>query len=394
MPAFVNISVGSFFTTIGAEGVIICPFDLKKSKKRLLISCDFINTKKKLQNWFAKLIFLVYFCHLTIKNQVKIVLFRNRKYILDSADLQFKQVKFTFKDKVIRVLLRFVLSGVLAIIYVSIFKSLFGSPKVEFLNQQLGGIKLNYSLIAMQLDNSMSRLNDLRLSDDMRYRPILDMDSLPETYRKAGVGGIDRYRSHAGFMNSNMMISYRTKLDIISTMANVQKESFKSVTDRAAEWKIEMDHQPMISPVDVKYSIGDVFRFRAVHPVLGTPRMHWGLDFRTPYGTEVYATGNGTVFAAGWNSGLGNHIVIDHGYGLRTTYGHLNRILVTKGGSVKRGDMIGLSGNSGLSSGPHLHYEVHEFGQYKNPINFFNNDITTEEYNEMIQVFASRYKFR
>jgi len=220
------------------------------------------------------------------------------------------------------------------------------------------------------------------------------MDSLSETYRKAGVGGIDRYRELAGFMNSNMMIFYRTKLDMISNMANVQKESFKSVTDMAAEWKVKMDHLPMISPIDVKFRLSDGFRFRNEHPVLGTSRMHWGQDFAAPHGTEVYATGNGTVFEAGWNSGLGNYITIDHGYGHRTTYGHLSRINVIKGRLVKRGDVIGLVGSTGISSGSHLHYEIHQFGQYKNPVNFFNNDMTTEEYNEMIQVLASRYRLR
>jgi murein DD-endopeptidase MepM/ murein hydrolase activator NlpD len=221
------------------------------------------------------------------------------------------------------------------------------------------------------------------------------MDSIPESYRKAGYGGIDRYRDLTGFINSDLMISFRSRIDVISNMANVQRESFKAVAERSAEWKMEKDHQPMISPVDVRYRLGDGFRFREVHPVLGTPRMHYGQDFSVPYGTEVYATGNGTVIESGWNSmGFGNFIVIDHGYGLRSTYGHLSQINVPRGVKVKRGDLIGLSGNTGTSSGPHLHYQIDQFGQHKNPINFFNNDITVEEYNEMIQVLASRTKFR
>ena len=321
-------------------------------------------------------------------------MFRNKKYILDSKDLQFKQEKLPFKDRAYRVLLVFVVSCSLAIVYVSIFKGLFGSPKEKILNQQLDGIKFNYSLVAKQLDNSMSRLVDFRLSDDMRYRTVLNMDSLPETYRKAGVGGIYRYRDLTGFMNSGMLISYRSKLDMISNMANVQKESFKSVIDRTTEWQRELDHTPMISPIDVSFRLGDGLRFRQEHPVLGTPRMHYGQDFAAPIGTEVYVTGNGTVFETGRNSGLGNYIIIDHGYGLRTTYGHLSKINVAKGRNVKRGDLIGLSGNTGLSSGPHLHYEINQFGRHKNPVDFFNNDMTTEEYNEMIQVFTSRYKLR
>lgn len=319
-------------------------------------------------------------------------MFRKHKYILDKADLQFKKEKISLKAKAIRSLSWFAVSCVLAVVYVSIFKMLFGSPKEKHLTQQLEDIKLRYSIVGRQMDNSMSMLNDLQLSDDMRYRPILDMDPLPETYRKSGVGGTDRYRHLSGLINSYLLISYRSKVDMISSMANIQKESFKSVTDRAVVWKEEMEHQPMISPVDVRFRLSDGFRFREVHPVLGTPRMHYGQDFAVPLGTDVYATGNGIILETGRNSGLGNYIVIDHGYGLRTTYGHLSHIRVSEGEQVKRGDLIGLSGNTGTSSGPHLHYQVNQFGQHKNPIHFFNNDITAEEYEEMIEVLSSRSK--
>ena len=322
-------------------------------------------------------------------------MFKSRKYILDLTDLQYKQVRLPFGMKVLRTLLWFALSLVITFFYVILFRSLFGSPKEKILSQQVENLKLQYSLVGRQLDNSMATLNSFRLSDDIRYRPILDMDTIPESYRKAGYGGVDRYRDLTGFTNSDLLISYRSRIDIISNMATVQKESFKAVAERSAEWRIEMDHQPMISPVDVKYRLGDGFRFREIHPVLGTPRMHYGQDFSVPYGTEVYATGNGTVIESGWNSmGFGNFVVIDHGYGLRSTYGHLSQIKVSRGLSVKRGDMIGLSGNTGTSSGPHLHYQIDQFGQHKNPINFFNNDMTVDEYNEMIQVLASRTKFR
>ena len=322
-------------------------------------------------------------------------MFKSRKYILDLSDLQYKQVKLPFGMKVLRSLLWFALSLVITVIYVILFRSLFGSPKEKILSQQVENLKLQYSLIGRQLDNSMAKLNSFRLSDDIRYRPILDMDTIPESYRKAGYGGVDRYRDLTGFINSELLISYRSRIDIISNMAVVQKESFKAVEERSAEWRIEIDHSPLISPVDVKFRLGDGFRFREIHPVLGTPRMHYGQDFSVPYGTEVYATGNGTVIESGWNStGFGNFVVIDHGYGLRSTYGHLSQINVSRGLNIKRGDMIGLSGNTGTSSGPHLHYQIDQFGQHKNPINFFNNDMTVEEYNEMIQVLASRTKFR
>jgi hypothetical protein len=287
----------------------------------------------------------------------------------------------------------FALSVIVTLFYVSIFRSIFGSPKEKLLAMQVENLKLQYSMLGRELDNSIALLESYRLSDDRRYRPILDMDSVPESYRKAGYGGVDRFRDLTGYMNSDMLISYRSKIEEIRNRANIQMESFESIAGMAVEWKREMDHQPLISPVDVKYRLGDGFKFRENHPVYGTPRMHYGQDFSVPYGTDVYATGDGKVIESGWNSGgFGNYIVIDHGYGLQSTYGHLSQIKVSRGMKIKRGELIGLSGNSGTSSGPHLHYQIDLFGEHKNPVNFFNNDISVEEYNEMIQTLGSKSK--
>ena len=294
-----------------------------------------------------------------------------------------------------RILLWFALSLFVSFIYISVFRYFFGSPKEKYLSHQVEELKLQYSLAGREIDHSISILNSLRLSDDKRYRPILDMDSIPQSFRQAGYGGVDRFSDLTGYMNSGLLLSYRSRLEGIKNQANVQSESFKSIAERAVEWKREMDHQPMISPVDVQYRLGDGFKFREVHPVLGTPRMHYGQDFEVPYGTSVYATGDGTVIESGWSTGgFGNYVVIDHGYGLQSTYGHLSKINVSKGLKVKRGDLLGLSGSSGTSSGPHLHYQIDQFGQHKNPVNFFNNDISVDEYNEMIQTLSSKTRFR
>ncbi len=322
-------------------------------------------------------------------------MFRNSKYVLDLADLQYKKVRLPWKKKLFRSVLWLSGSIILAILYGNIFASIFGSPKEKMLTQQVENMKLQYSLIGRELSTSMAELKSLRLSDDKRFRPILDMDSVPESFRKAGYGGVDRYRELTGYMNSDLLISFRSKIDEIKNMANVQKESFKTIAERSVEWKREWDHFPGISPVSVKFRLGDGYKFRAIHPVLGTPRMHNGQDFEVPYGTEVYATGDGTVIESGWNSGgFGNHVVIDHGYGYQTVYGHLSAIKVPKGLNVKRGDLIGISGSTGLSSGPHLHYQVEQSGRHANPINFFNNDMSLDEYTEMIQAFESKSKLR
>lgn len=285
-------------------------------------------------------------------------------------------------------------SVLIAVFYNSIFENLFGSPKEKMLNQQIENLKLQYSLIGRQLDNSVKSLNSFKLSDDIRYRPILDMDTIAESYRQGGYGGVERFSDLKGYQNSDLLISYMSEIEDVKNRANVQNESFKSIAERSVEWKTEMDHQPKISPVNVKYRLGDGFIFRPVHPVLGIPQWHYGQDFEVPFGTEVYATGDGKVIESGWNGGFGNCIVIDHGYGLQSTYGHLSVIKVPLSMNVKRGDLIGLSGNSGTSSGAHLHYQIEKFGKHAAAINFFNNDVTSEEYTEMIQAFGSKSKFR
>jgi murein DD-endopeptidase MepM/ murein hydrolase activator NlpD len=234
--------------------------------------------------------------------------------------------------KFLRIVLWTTLSILISLFYGVVFRSFFGSPKEKLLGRQMENLKLQYSIVGRELDNSVSALRSFRLSDDRRYRPILDMDSIPESYRRAGYGGIDRFRDLTGYMNSDLLIATRTKIEDIKNQANIQKESFKSIAEMTVEWKREVDHQPLISPVDVKYRLGDGFKFREIHPVLGTPRMHYGQDFAVPYGTDVYATGDGTIIESGWNSGgFGNYIMIDHGYGLQSTYGHI------KGNECKKG---------------------------------------------------------
>lgn len=320
---------------------------------------------------------------------------KNHKYVLDLIDLQYKRVRLPLKKKFVNFFLGLAGSIVITMLYGSFYENMFGSPKEKLLKAQIENLKLQYSLVGRELDNSMASLSSLRLSDDKRYRPILDMDSVPESFRRAGHGGVDRYQDLAGFENSDLLISYKSKIDEIKSRATIQTESFKTITERSAEWKREIDHFPGISPVSVKFRLGDGLKWRTVHPVLGTSRPHNGQDFEVPYGTDVYATGDGTVIESGFNSGgFGNMIVIDHGYGLQTVYGHLSNIKVVRGQNVKRGDLIGISGNTGLTSGPHLHYQVEQFGSHKNPINFFNNDVTAEEYNDMIQAFESKSKLR
>ena len=320
---------------------------------------------------------------------------RKRKYFLDLNDLQYKQVRLSLEKKLLRLVLWFAGTIAIAVFYSTLFHNFFGSPKEALLSQQVGNLKLQYSLANRNMDNSLKSINSLRMSDEIRYRPILEMESLPESYRNPGFGGVDRFVDLDGYYNSVMMKNERTKIEEMKNMLSVQGESFTTIKERTSEWKYEMDHLPAISPVDPKFPLGDGFKYREVHPVLGIGRMHYGQDIEVPYGTRVYATGDGKVVEAGFNSGgFGNYVIIDHGFGLQSIYGHLSKIEVPKDLNVKRGDLIGLSGSTGSSTGPHLHYQINKYGKPTSAINFFNNDITQEEFNEMIQAFQSKSKLR
>jgi hypothetical protein len=316
------------------------------------------------------------------------------KYFLDLSDLQYKKVRLPWKSKLIRFALWSLAAVAATFVYSAVFNGTFGSSKEKELSQKIENLKLKYSIMGMNIDNSLKTLDDIELSDGNRYRPVLDMDSIPASMRNMGSGGVERYEELKGYYNSDLMLGCRKKVDEIKNRSTIQFESFKAIEDKKIEWKREMEYLPMISPVNVIYRLGDGMKFREKHPVLGTPQWHHGQDFSTPYGTKVYATGSGKVIEAGWNGGFGNCIVIDHGYGYRSTYGHLSNIKVTLGLNVKRGDLIGLSGSTGTSSGPHLHYQIDLFGQHKNPLYYFNNDLTEDEYFDMIQTLTAQSKFR
>lgn len=318
----------------------------------------------------------------------------NHKYFLDLTDLQYKKVRLPWKSKLFRFALWSVAAVVTTIIYSSLFNGTFGSPKEKELSQEIENLKMSYSIMGMTIDNALKTLHDLELSDGNRYRPVLDMDSVPGSMRNMGSGGVERYEELYGYNNSDLMLASREKVAEIKNKATIQFESFRAIEEKKNEWKREMEYLPMISPVNVIYRLGDGMKFRDKHPVLGTPQWHHGQDFRTPYGTNVYATGSGKVIEAGWNSGFGNCIVVDHGYGYRSTYGHLSNIKVTVGLNIKRGDQIGLSGNTGTSTGPHLHYQIDLYGQHKNPLYYFNDDLTEDEYFDMIQTLTAQSKLR
>ncbi|HPT11182.1 MAG TPA: M23 family metallopeptidase [Bacteroidales bacterium] len=310
-----------------------------------------------------------------------------KKYILDSTTLQFLQHKLAWTDKLIRVAAFFGVSILLTFFYVFVFNHLFGSPKEKILNERLAELKFQYSLIDRRIENNRKILADLRSTDNSSYRPVLDLPLIPETSEEGGSGGVDKYGNLSGFDYSDLMVATDSKLEDLKTQTNIQYNSFNELTTKANDWKTMWDHLPYFRPVDMVQRVGDGYHFRDKHPVLGIGRWHFGQDFPCPSGTKVYATGGGkVVFAGNDGDGFGNKIIIDHGFGYKTIYGHLSRINIKAGDVVNRGDKIGLSGTTGISSGPHLHYQIELYGQPVNPLSYLSNELTEEEYFKILGV--------
>lgn len=315
---------------------------------------------------------------------------KRKSYVFDKANLQFLQHRRRWSEKLIRFSVGFGLSVLIAVCYGFIFQRFFGSPKQDLLQQRLEEIKLNYTILERRIDFSSAMLADMRSSDNHSYRAILDLPLIPESMAEGGSGGIFRYGDLTGYVNTEMMVAVRSKLEDLRTQTNIQYNSLNELSDKAAEWKEMWAHLPYIRPVNVTMPLGDGVKFREHHPVLGSPRWHFGQDFRCPIGTEVYATGAGTVYFAGSEKdGFGLKVIIDHGYGYRSIYGHLSETRVKQGAKVTRGDLLAMSGNTGTSTGPHLHYQIDLFGEHVNPLWYFTDNLTEEEYFQMLEYLSA-----
>lgn len=315
-----------------------------------------------------------------------------KKYLLDRKELIYKEYSLSLTQKLARFSLILVVSLILTAGYGIVFKHFFGSPKEKKLQSELEGIQYKYELLENNFEAIGRELNNIAAAEDNVYRPVFDMEKIPSSFRQSGFGGTRKYTELEGYENADILISATKKVDELLRRTYIQSRSFDDIIPVASDWKNKLEHIPYIRPVNVNIPLGDGLKFREKHPVLGSPRWHYGQDFQAPSGTEVFATGNGVVTRAGWSPfGFGNMVEIDHGYGFKTIYGHLQTVEVTEGQEVVRGGMLGLSGSTGISSGPHLHYEIHYNGKVQNPLYFFDDDLTMEEYNKMIDALTNVY---
>lgn len=312
------------------------------------------------------------------------------KYQFNTKSLAVEPVRESFWDKAKR-FLRVVLAGmVFSVIVLSIGYTFFDSPKERMLHREIEQYQLNFELVNDQIDLLASVLEDLEHRDDQIYRVIFEAEPLAREVREAAFGGVDRYEQYEGFDNSELISTTIQRIDRLARKLNVQSISYDEVFQMAKDKSDMLASIPAIVPIE-KGTQRLVSGFGPrIHPIYKTLRMHSGVDFTAPTGTPIYAPGNGIVKKVERNRhGYGLMVVIDHGYGYETLYAHLSKFNVRRGQEVKRGEVIGFVGNTGVSTAPHLHYEVIRHGKKVNPVNYFFNDLSPEEFEYIIEI-ASR----
>ena len=308
------------------------------------------------------------------------------KYYYDSDTLSYRKIEMRKRDKFRKGMLFILASALFGFLMVIVIFRFVESPKEKVLKRELDNMKLNYELLNKKMAQAEQVLQEIQERDNNIYRVYFEVNPIPDEQRKAGFGGVNRYKSLEGFDNSKMIIEAARNLDILSKQLYVQSKSLDEITKLAKDKEKLLAAIPAIQPV----SNEDLTRMASgygwrLDPFTKARKMHKGMDFTAPRGTPVYATGNGRVIRAdNRSSGFGNHIRIDHGFGYVTLYAHLSKYNVRKGQRVKRGDLIGFVGSTGRSQAPHLHYEVRYNGKNVNPINFYYGDLSPEEFKEML----------
>ena len=310
------------------------------------------------------------------------------KYYYDSDTLSYRKIELRKRDKFRRMMVFVVASALMGGLLVFVMYQFVESPKQKVLKRELENMKLHYELLEKKMTQAEQVLDGIQKRDNNIYRTYFEANPIPDEQRKAGFGGINRYKSIEGFDNSQMIIEATKNIDILSKQLYVQSKSLDDIIALAKDKEELLASIPAIQPVSKQdlTRMASGFGWR-LDPFTKARKRHKGMDFTSPRGTPVYATGNGKVIRAdAGSSGFGKHIRIDHGFGYVTLYAHLSKYNVRRGQKVKRGDLIGYVGSTGRSQAPHLHYEVRYNKQQVNPINFYYGDLSPQEFQEMLKM--------
>lgn len=310
-----------------------------------------------------------------------------KKYKINPETLAMEQVEHGFRYW-IRQTGIYILAGiVIGILFLYLFLTFIPSPREKQLLREKASLESQLEVLNIQVDQMQVVMTDLQQRDDNLYRVLFGAEPIPLSVRQGAQRKIDYYEQIAQMTNSELAADLALKVDLLEKEIYVQAKSYDEVAQMAKEQEIRMENIPAIQPVmnkDLK-RVASGYGMR-IDPVYHVRKFHQGMDFTAPTGTEVFATANAKVDFAGWKQGYGNTVILDHGYGYKTLYAHLYKILVRKGQKVRRSDIIALVGNTGKSTGPHLHYEVRLNNKPVDPRNYYFYDLSPEEYDQMIQL--------
>ena len=275
----------------------------------------------------------------------------------------------------------------IGIVFFLVFFYFFPSPRESQLQQQNRNLEAQLQVLNSQVDQMQIVMKDFEQRDENLYRVLFGAEPIPLSVRTGANRRIAYYDSIARMTNSQLASDLTMKVDLLAKETYIQAKSYDELLELAKTQEVRMENLPAIQPVlnkDLKRTASG-YGMR-IDPVYHVRRFHAGMDFSAPVGTDVFATGNANVVFTGWKQGYGNTVELDHGFGYTTLYAHLYKVLVHNGQNVKRGDVIALVGNTGKSTGPHLHYEVRYQDKPVDPRNFYFYDLTPEQYDQMIQL--------
>lgn len=313
------------------------------------------------------------------------------KYFYNPNSLRYEKLETPLRVKLLRVLGFLSASIVTALIIVSIAYRFFPSANEKRLMTENESLSDNYKILNEKITKLERSLAELEKRDNEVYRTIFEANPLPDSARAKQQQQLQELQMVLQMDKNELTNSIIQNIGNVEARINTQQRSYNEIAGFIKNKEQLLAGTPAIQPVSNKdlNRVASGFGYR-VDPVYKTVKFHAGLDFAAPQGTPIYATANGTIKVAGnLGNGYGNHVVVNHGYGYETLYGHMFKIVVRNGRQVKRGEILGYVGSTGKSTGPHLHYEVHKNGRPLDPVYFFYNDLTPEQFDRILKVAAA-----
>ena len=314
---------------------------------------------------------------------------RKEKFVFNIQTLTYEKVVVPLKTRILQAFGIFSVVLVTSILLLIVLYTYFPSPREQALLEEIALMESKYDQMDQQLDHMSNVLTNIQERDAGVHRAVFGMDPIDQDVWIAGVGGHDAHPELAAFkFGKDALRTSMDKMDRLAHQLVLQSKSLDTLQDLASDKQKMLSCIPSIKPVrkdkvQKHMSALSGFGYR-IHPVYKVKRFHQGVDFPARVGTPIQASGDGVVKEVGWHRGYGKCVVINHGYGYETWYAHMSKYKVKKGEKVKKGHVIGEVGTSGLSTAPHLHYEVHHKGKPINPINFCLDKLTPQEYQHLV----------